>query len=84
MLRSYVETEAANPGAMLEMGTKYGVITRRWTDAQLAVFEKAWIEVLQEDAKKDPLFKETFESYSAFRKIYAKWGDAQALKATYQ
>lgn len=83
MLRSYVETEAVNPNAMLEMGTEYGVITKRWTDEQLAVFEKAWLEVLAEDAEKDPLFKEAAESYAAFRKTYAKWGEAQSLKATY-
>ena len=83
MLRSYVETEAVNPKAMVEMGTKYGVKTHRWKDEQLAVFEKAWMQVLEEDAKKDPLFKETADSYHAFRKMYAKWGEAQALKPTY-
>ncbi len=83
MLRAYVETEAVNPDAMLEMGEKYGVITKRWTDDQLAVFEKAWLEVLEEDAAGDPLFKEAADSYRAFRKTYAKWGEAQALKSTY-
>ncbi len=83
MLRAYVETEAVNPTAMLEMGDKYGVITKRWTDEQLAVFEQAWLDVLQEDAADDPLFKEAADSYLAFRKTYAKWGDAQSLKATY-
>lgn len=80
---TYAETEAVNPGAMLEMGEKYGVQTKRWSDAQLAVFEKAWNEVLQEDAASDPLFKEVADSYASFRKTYAKWGQAQALNATY-
>jgi len=83
MLRSYVETEAVNPGAMVEMGEKYGVITRRWRDDQIAVFEKAWSEVVAEDSAKDPLFDEVTKSYAAWRKIYSKWGAAQALKPTY-
>ena len=83
MARSYVETEAVNPGAMVEMGEKYGVITRRWTDDQIAVFEKAWNEVVAEDSAKDPLFAEITDSYRAWRKTYAKWGSAQALKPTY-
>ena len=80
---TYAETEVVNPSAMVEMGEKHGVTTRRWTDAQLAVFEKAWNEVLEEDSKKDPLFKEVAESYASFRKLYAKWGEAQSLKPTY-
>ena len=80
---TYAETEYVNPGAMVEMGEKHGVTTRRWTDEQLAVFEKTWNEVVEEDSQKDPLFKEVAESYAAFRKLYAKWGAAQALKPTY-
>ena len=80
----YAETEYVNPFAMIEMGEKYGVKTRRWTDDQIAVFERAWLEVLEEDSAKDPLFKKVADSYLAFRKIYAKWGTAQALKPTYQ
>ncbi len=79
----YAETEYVNPYAMLEMGEKYGVITRRWRDDQIAVFEKAWNEVVAEDSAKDPLFKKVAESYADFRKTYAKWGEAQALKSTY-
>lgn len=80
---TYAETEFVNPTAMIEMGEKYGVQTRRWTDEQLAVFEKTWLEVLQEDAQKDELFKKVADSYLAFRKTYAKWGQAQALLPTY-
>ncbi len=80
---TYSETEYVNPYAMLEMGDKYGVITRRWRDDQIAVFEKAWNEVVTEDSAKDPLFKRVAESYADFRKTYAKWGAAQALKPTY-
>ncbi len=65
------------------MGEKYGVQVRRWTDDQIAVFEKAWNEVVAEDSAKDPLFKKVADSYLAFRKVYEKWGTAQALKPTY-
>lgn len=80
---TYAETEAVNPGAMLEMGEKYGVQTKRWPDESLAVFEQAWLDVLKEDANTDPLFKRVSESYLSFRETYAKWGAAQAMKATY-
>lgn len=80
---TYAETEAVNPGAMVEMGEKYGVITKRWDDETLGVFEKTWNEVLEEDAKTDPLFKRVADSYADFRVKYAKWGAAQAIKSTY-
>ena len=80
---TYAETEYVNPFAMVEMGEKYGVQTRRWTDEQIATFEKAWNEVVAEDSETDPLFARVAESYSEFRKAYAKWGQAQALKPTY-
>ncbi|MGI9388369.1 MAG: hypothetical protein ACR2OX_13155, partial [Methyloligellaceae bacterium] len=80
---TYSETEYVNPFAMLEMGKKYGVVTRRWTDDQIAKFEKAWNDVIAEDSAKDPLFKKVAESYKKFRATYAKWGAAQALKPTY-
>ncbi len=80
---TYAETEYVNPFAMVEMGEKYGVTVRRWTDDQIAVFEKAWNEVVAEDSAKDPLFKRVSESYAKFRKSYAIWGEAQALKPTY-
>lgn len=80
---TYAETEYVNPFAMVEMGEKYGVKTRRWTDDQIAVFEKAWNEVVVEKSASDPLFSEVNASYAKFRKAYSKWGTAQALKPTY-
>ncbi|MDH3641573.1 MAG: TRAP transporter substrate-binding protein [Gammaproteobacteria bacterium] len=80
---TFAETEYVNPFAMVEMGEKYGVQTRRWTDEQIAVFEQAWNEVVAEDSAKDKQFKEVADSYYAFRKAYAKWGTAQSLKPTY-
>ena len=80
---TYAETEGVNPFAMVEMGEKHGVIVERWTNEELAVFEQAWLDVLEEDATKDPLFKRVADSYLGFRTAYAKWGDAQRMEATY-
>jgi TRAP-type mannitol/chloroaromatic compound transport system substrate-binding protein len=81
---NYAQSEALNPAAMAEMKSKYGVTNRRWTDDELAAFEKAWFEVLAEESAKDPVFKRVADSYLAWRKDYKPWADAQALKATYQ
>ena len=53
-------------------------------DEQIASFEKAWLEVIAEESAKDPLFKKISDDYLDFRKKYKVWGDAQALKPTYQ
>ena len=80
---TYAETEAKNPEAMNKMLEEYGVTNVRWTDEQLAGFEQAWSEVLEEQSASDPLFKKVADSYLAFRKLYKTWGDAQAMKPTY-
>jgi TRAP-type mannitol/chloroaromatic compound transport system substrate-binding protein len=79
----YAETEALNPAAMNRMLSEHGVENVRWTDEQLAAFEEAWLEVLQEQSEQDEDFKRAADSYLAFRKEYKTWGDAQALKPTY-
>jgi TRAP-type mannitol/chloroaromatic compound transport system substrate-binding protein len=83
LIYTYAESEAQNPVALMEMGEKYGVIRHRWKDEQLAVFEKAWKEVLVEESATDATFKEFADSYLAFRATYKHWGDAQFLKGTY-
>jgi TRAP-type mannitol/chloroaromatic compound transport system substrate-binding protein len=80
---TYAETEATQFGVMKEMQTKHKVQIKRWSDKDLAVFEKAWLEVLKEESAKDPLFKRIADDYLEFRKQYAVWGESQALKATY-
>ena len=47
---NYAETEAKNPDAMNKMLEEYGVTEQRWTDEQLAAFEEAWHEVLEEQS----------------------------------
>jgi TRAP-type mannitol/chloroaromatic compound transport system substrate-binding protein len=80
---NYAETEAKNPEAMNKMLEEYGVTNVRWTDEELAAFEAAWDEVLEEQSAQDEDFKRIAESYQAFRKVYKTWGDAQFLKPTY-
>jgi TRAP-type mannitol/chloroaromatic compound transport system substrate-binding protein len=80
---TYAETEAKNPAAMNEMLEQYGVQNVRWTDQELAAFQEAWLEVLEEESAKDPLFKKVADSYLSFREVYKTWGDAQFLKSTY-
>jgi len=83
VIATYANTEFANPTAMNNMLSKYGVTNRRWDDATLAQFEKAWQEVVKEESAKDPFFKEIAESYFSFREKYRGWGEAQAIKSTY-
>jgi TRAP-type mannitol/chloroaromatic compound transport system substrate-binding protein len=80
---TYAETEATQFDVMAEMRDKHKVQVKRWSDKDLAAFEKAWLEVIQEESAKDPLFKKVADHYLDFRKKYAIWGDAQVVKPTY-
>ena len=80
---TYAESEASQFAVMAEMQKKHKVQIKRWTDKDLATFEKAWMEVLKEESAKDPLFKKIADDFLAFRAQYAIWGDSQAMKPTY-
>jgi TRAP-type mannitol/chloroaromatic compound transport system substrate-binding protein len=81
---TFAETEATQFGVMAEMQAKHKVRIKRWKDSELAVYEKAWLEVIQEESAKDPLFKRIADDYLDFRKRYDVWGSSQFLKPTYQ
>jgi TRAP-type mannitol/chloroaromatic compound transport system substrate-binding protein len=83
ILHTFVESEAKQFSAMAEMRDKHGVKVRRWSDKDLAVFEKAWQDVVAEESAKDPIFKKVADSYFSFRKNYLIWGGAQKLEPTY-
>jgi TRAP-type mannitol/chloroaromatic compound transport system substrate-binding protein len=83
VMATFAETEWRNPDAMNENVAKYGVKNRRWTDEQLAAFEKTWLEVVKEESAKDPLFKKVADNFYAFRERYRVWGESQQLNATY-
>jgi len=80
---TYSETEAMQFEAMAEMRDKHKVQVKRWDDNALAAFERAWLEVLQEESAKDPTFKKVADHYLDFRKKYAIWGKAQAMRPSY-
>jgi TRAP-type mannitol/chloroaromatic compound transport system substrate-binding protein len=80
---TYAETEAFQFDVMAEMRDKHKVVVKRWDDKALAAFEKAWVEVIRDESAKDPLFKKVADHYLDFRKKYAIWGEAQAMKPTY-
>jgi TRAP-type mannitol/chloroaromatic compound transport system substrate-binding protein len=81
---TYAESEATQFGVMAEMRDKHQVQIRRWPDDILKAYESAWLEVIKEESATDPLFKKVADHYLDFRKRYAIWGEAQALRATYQ
>jgi TRAP-type mannitol/chloroaromatic compound transport system substrate-binding protein len=81
---TYAESEAMQFDVMAEMRDKHKVQVKRWSDADLAVFEKAWLDVIRDESAKDPVFKKIADHYLNFRKKYAIWGDSQLLKGTYQ
>jgi len=80
---TFAESEASQFDVMAEMRDKHKVQVRRWDDNALAAFEKAWLEVIQEESAKDATFKKIADHYLDFRKKYAIWGTSQELKATY-
>jgi TRAP-type mannitol/chloroaromatic compound transport system substrate-binding protein len=83
VIYTYAETEATQFDVMAEMRDKHKVNVKRWSDKDLAAFEKAWLEVIQEESAKDPLFKKVADHYLDYRKKYAIWGDSQFMKPTY-
>jgi TRAP-type mannitol/chloroaromatic compound transport system substrate-binding protein len=77
------ESEHAQFEAMKEMVDKHKVQIRRWSDADLATYEKLWLEVIAEESAKDALFKKVADHYLDYRKRFALWGDAQYMKPSY-
>ncbi|MEK7687798.1 MAG: C4-dicarboxylate ABC transporter, partial [Pseudomonadota bacterium] len=82
-MHTYVESDHSQFAAMAEYQAKHGVKVKRWSDEDLAAFEKAWLEVLAEESAKDPLFKKVADHYLGYRKKFAVWGDSQTMKPTY-
>jgi len=76
---SLVRSDAIQADAMAWMQAK-GVTLHDWSPEFLAKFREGWDTVVAEEVKKDPLFAATHESYTAFRKKYAIWGDRAYLK----
>ena len=71
---SVIKSDVIQSEAIRKLKAK-GVTVHRWSDADLAVLQEKWEEVLAENMAKDPLFKRVAESYLSFRKDYAVWKD---------
>jgi TRAP-type mannitol/chloroaromatic compound transport system substrate-binding protein len=84
VIYTFAESEAMQFDVMAEMRDKYKVQIKRWSDSDLAAFEKAWLEVITEESAKDPVFKKIADNYLAYRAKYSVWGESQVLKPTYQ
>jgi TRAP-type mannitol/chloroaromatic compound transport system substrate-binding protein len=80
---NYAESEHAQFEAMKEMVDKHKVVIKRWSDEDLATYEKLWLEVVAEESAKDPLFKKVADHYLDYRKKFALWGDAQYMRPSY-
>ncbi|WP_119418395.1 TRAP transporter substrate-binding protein [Desertibaculum subflavum] len=59
---------------------KKGVTIHRWSPEMLKTFEKAWIEVANEQREKSPEFKKAFDHLQKFRADYAIWKDIGYLQ----
>ncbi len=73
------EGEAIQGKALAELKSK-GVTVHKWSDDDLALLEKTWIELAEEQAASNADFKEAWESLKAFRAEYAVWKDLGYLK----
>jgi len=77
---SLIRSDAIQADAMKWMEKEGGVTLHDWSPEFLAKFKAGWDAVVAEELEKDPLFAETYKSYTAFRKKYAVWGDRAYLK----
>lgn len=70
---NFAEGEALNFPAMVDNVENRGVTIKQWTPDQLAAFESAWLEVVEELKAEDALFAEAWADLSEFREGYATW-----------
>jgi len=70
----------ATQGEAMAYHQSKGVNIHKWPDEIIAAFEKAWIEVAEEQSAGDPNFKRIYEAYTAFREQYAPWKEMGYLK----
>ena len=70
---------ASRQGTVIEELKAKGVQYRRFPDSVLAAMRKASQEVLDEEAAKDPYFKEALHSIRAYMKKIDTWNHLQAI-----
>ena len=78
---TYAETEAMQFDQMAEMRDKHKVQVKRWSDKDLATFEKAWLDVLAEEFGKRPALQEDCRSLSRLPQEVRHLGRGPAAEA---
>nr|VFJ87471.1 MAG: TRAP-type mannitol/chloroaromatic compound transport system, substrate-binding protein [Candidatus Kentron sp. H]VFJ89099.1 MAG: TRAP-type mannitol/chloroaromatic compound transport system, substrate-binding protein [Candidatus Kentron sp. H]VFJ95787.1 MAG: TRAP-type mannitol/chloroaromatic compound transport system, substrate-binding protein [Candidatus Kentron sp. H] len=73
VMDSFAHGEAIQGAVMERNRNEHGVHIRDWSDDMLALFQRAWREVVAEEAEKDAFFKEVRDDLSAFRARYDLW-----------
>ena len=69
---SFAHGEALEGAEIKKNVTEYGVTNHYWSDAILAEYKAAWLEVVEEQ-KADPFFKKVWDDFSAFDEEYKYW-----------
>lgn len=72
MADSFAEGEAIQFSVLKDNVENKGVQIRRWSPEMLALFEKTWQEVVEEE-RKDPFFDKVWQDLSKFRNGYNLW-----------
>lgn len=70
---SFAYTEAIQADSMTRNVKERGVTNKYWSDDMLALYQKTWNDVVQEQAGKDAFFKKVWDDLSAFRSKYDIW-----------
>jgi TRAP-type mannitol/chloroaromatic compound transport system substrate-binding protein len=83
LVLTLAEGEARNLAPLRELAERHGVEHRRWSDEQLAAFEQAWLQIVEEHSRRDPDFKRFADSYFEFRRRYGRWDELQSLERSY-
>ena len=69
---SFAHGEALEGAEIKKNATEFGVTNHYWSDAILAEYKAAWLEVVEEQ-KADPFFKKVWDDFSAFDEEYKYW-----------
>ncbi len=70
----------ASQGDAIAFHQSKGVTVHKWPDETIAAFQKAWNEVVEEQAASNPDFNRIYQAYKAFRDKYAPWKELGYLK----
>ncbi len=70
---SFAYGEAIQFDSMKKNTEERGVTIQYWSDEMLALYQKTWNEVAEENARNDPFFKKVWDDLTAFRAKYDIW-----------